>query len=90
MQQKRNIGPDMEEGEVSSDSDYEGASDTIVTPKKTGRGRKSKKGRKRKGDIQRRFEWLATNNQTTDQCKTDKEALQGSLKEPTHIPPGKS
>ena len=34
---------DIEEGEVSSDSDYEGASDALATQKKTGRGRKSKK-----------------------------------------------
>jgi hypothetical protein len=34
---------DIEEGEVSLESEYEGASDTLVTPKKAGRGRKSKK-----------------------------------------------
>lgn len=31
---------DIEEGEVSLESEYEGASDTLVTPKKAGRGRK--------------------------------------------------
>jgi hypothetical protein len=40
---RKDARPDIEEGEVSSDSDYEGASDALVTPKKTGRGRKSKK-----------------------------------------------
>jgi hypothetical protein len=44
----KDIGPDVEEGEVSSDSDYEGTSDTIVTPKKIGRGRKSKKEEREK------------------------------------------
>jgi hypothetical protein len=39
----KDAGPDIEEGEVSSESEYEGASDTLITPKKTGRGRKSKK-----------------------------------------------
>jgi hypothetical protein len=38
----------VEEGEVSSDSDNEGASDTIITPIKTGRGRKSKKEEREK------------------------------------------
>jgi hypothetical protein len=38
----------VEEGEVSSDSDNEGASDTIVTPQKIGRGRKSKKEEREK------------------------------------------
>jgi hypothetical protein len=33
----------MELGEVSPDSDYEGASDSIFTPTKEGKGRKSKK-----------------------------------------------
>jgi hypothetical protein len=39
----KNTRLETEEGEVSSDSDYEGASNTILTPKKTCRGRKSKK-----------------------------------------------
>jgi hypothetical protein len=39
----KDVDPDIEEGEVSSESEYEGASDTLVTPKKAGRGRKSKK-----------------------------------------------
>jgi hypothetical protein len=40
---EKETGPYVESGEVSPDSDYEGASDSIVTPKKAGRGRKSKK-----------------------------------------------
>jgi hypothetical protein len=39
----KEASPDIEEGEVSSESEDEGASDARVTPKKTGRGRKSKK-----------------------------------------------
>jgi hypothetical protein len=33
----KNIRLEIEEGKVSSDSDYEGASNTILTPNKTGR-----------------------------------------------------
>jgi hypothetical protein len=43
-----NKEPEVEEGEVSSDSDSEGASDTIITPIKIGRGRKSKKEEREK------------------------------------------
>jgi hypothetical protein len=43
-----NIDPEVEEGEVSSDNNNEGASDTIITPIKTGRGRKSKKEEREK------------------------------------------
>jgi hypothetical protein len=39
----KNIEPEVEKGEVSSDSEREGASDTIINPKKIGKGRKSKK-----------------------------------------------
>ena len=38
----------MKEGQVSSDNDSEGASDTIITPIKIGRGRKSKKEEREK------------------------------------------
>jgi len=38
----KNIGLETEEGEVSYESDYEGESNIILTPKKSGRGRKSK------------------------------------------------
>jgi hypothetical protein len=44
----KNLEPEVEEGEVSSDSDSEGASDTIITPIKIGRGRKSKKEEREK------------------------------------------
>ena len=40
---RKDARPNIEEGEVSSDSEYEGASDALATPKKIGRGRKSKK-----------------------------------------------
>jgi hypothetical protein len=39
----KNTGLETEEGEVSSERDYEGARNIILTPKKYGRGRKSKK-----------------------------------------------
>jgi len=39
----KDVDPNIEEGEVSLESEYEGASDTLVSPKKAGRGRKSKK-----------------------------------------------
>ena len=42
------LEPEVEEGEVSSDSESEGASDTIITQKKIGRGRKSKKEEREK------------------------------------------
>jgi hypothetical protein len=40
---RNNTGLEIEEGEVSSDSNYEGVRNTILIPKKTSRGRKSKK-----------------------------------------------
>jgi hypothetical protein len=45
---RKDARPDTEEGEVSSNRDYEGASDALVTLKKTGRGRKSKKEERNK------------------------------------------
>jgi hypothetical protein len=44
----KKIDPEVEEGEVSSDSDSEEVSDTIITPIKTDRGRKSKKEEREK------------------------------------------
>ena len=45
------MDPDIEEAEESSESEYEGASDTLVTPKKAGRGRKKKKKKEIKKHI---------------------------------------
>jgi hypothetical protein len=80
---------DMEEGEVSSDNDYEGASDTISTPKKIGRGRKSKKEEREKET----YKDVLSGSQPTikqlinvRQTRKHSKALQGA-----HTPPlGKS
>jgi hypothetical protein len=44
----KNLELEVEEGEVSSDNGREGASDTIITPIKIGRSRKSKKEEREK------------------------------------------
>ena len=79
----------MEEGEVSSDNDNEGASDTIATPKKIGRGKQSKMEEREKetqkdvlSGSQPKIRQLINVRQTRKHSK----ALQGA-----HTPPqGKS
>jgi hypothetical protein len=85
----KNLEPEVEEGEVSSNSDSEGESDTIITPIKTGRGRKSKKEEREKET----YKDVLSGSQSTirrlinvRQTRKHSKAPQGA-----HIsPPGKS